>query len=75
MGRGRFGVWGLGEGRAGGEEGREGYGVRRVGYGDSWSKCKRSNVEPPRPGRIWAATMGPGLDNLPLKGIGGCWSC
>lgn len=69
---GRFVICELGEGRAGGEGGREGYGARRVGYGDSWSKCKRSSAAPPLPGRIWAATIGVGLEDLPLKGMGGC---
>lgn len=67
VGRGMVRVWGLGEGADDGEEGRGGYGARRVGYGDSWSKCKRSSVEPPLKGRIWAATMGPGLVERPLK--------
>lgn len=55
--------------------------IRRIGYGVSWSKCKRSMDALPLLDCIWAATMGIawvdlppwGTDHCCSSGTGSCW--
>jgi hypothetical protein len=58
--RGRSEDCGMGDGKVGGE------GIRRIGYGDSWSNNNLSIDALPREGCICAATIGGAWPGLPL---------